>query len=106
MEVRRQTCQSCGSRKVRNILVREDGERDKVYVQCHKCKELVARYIIGHTGYYHHGKGFESYLRGLNRGGDFESGKDISAEFEEVKGISLQEFAKVLEVLKETGKDE
>ncbi len=69
MEVHRQTCQKCGSRKLKNILAREPGEPDRVFVQCHDCNELVARYIIGQGGYYHYGKGFESYIRGLSRGG-------------------------------------
>ena len=85
MEIHRQTCQKCGSRKLRNILVRADGSPDKVFVQCRGCKDLVARYIIAQQGYYHHGKGFESYLRGLNRGGYFESGKDMQAQFEEAR---------------------
>ena len=105
MEVHRQTCQSCGSRKARNILVREEGVNDEVYVQCLDCRELVARYVIAQQGYYHHGKGFESYLRGLNRGGYFESGKDLNIEFERVREECLAEFEEALKKLKELGKD-
>jgi hypothetical protein len=105
MEIHRQTCQKCGSRKLRNILVRADGSPDKVFVQCLGCKNLVARYIIAQQGYYHHGKGFESYLRGLNRGGYFESGKDIQTQFEEVKEICMEEYSEILKALKETEKD-
>jgi len=105
MEIRRQTCQDCGSRTLRNLLVRQDGSLDKVYVQCLNCRTLVARYIITQQGYYHHGKGFESYLKGLNRGGHFESGKDIKTLFEKVKEECETEFEEVLKKLKELGKD-
>ncbi|MBF0169983.1 MAG: hypothetical protein HQK87_02665, partial [Nitrospinae bacterium] len=63
MELHRQTCQACGSRAMRITLVREAGETDKVFVKCADCGGFVARYTIAQRGYYHHGKGFESYLR-------------------------------------------
>ena len=73
MELHIQTCQFCGSLNVRNLLVRKDGEEDKVYVQCNQCKALVARYIIAHRGYYHHGKGLRVLFKGIEQGrGDYE----------------------------------
>ena len=90
---------------MRNLLVREDGSPDKVYVQCLECRELVARYIIAQQGYYHHGKDFESYLRGLNRGESFESGKNVKTQFEEVKENALVDFKAVLKKLEESGKE-
>lgn len=106
MEVHRQTCQNCGSRNMRNILAREPGEPDKVFVQCRYCKELVARYMIGQGGYYHHGKGFESYIRGLSRGGEIMSGKNVKNEFDTMKTKCLAAFEKVLEALKKENKNE
>lgn len=106
MEVHRQTCQKCGSRKLRNIIARMEGENDKVFVQCTNCKALVARYVIAQRGYYHHGKGFESYLKGLNRGGYFESSKDFQNDFWELQENAVKQFETVLEELKKLGKDE
>jgi len=99
MEIHRQTCQNCGSRELRNIIVRDYETGDKVFVRCGKCKKLVARYIIANRGYYHHGKGFESYLRGLNRGGCFMSGKSIKSEFEKITHECLEEFEGAVEWL-------
>ena len=44
MEVHRQRCQSCGSRDMRNVLVRQPNEPQTVFVRCVECGELVARY--------------------------------------------------------------
>ena len=99
MELHIQTCQFCGSKTVRNLLVRKGGEEDKVYVQCAQCASLVARYIIAHRGYYHHGKGFESYLRGLNRGGEVMSPKDLREAFEKVEEYCVQEFENIISQL-------
>ncbi|MHC4943684.1 MAG: hypothetical protein ACYTG7_11765 [Planctomycetota bacterium] len=105
MEIHRQTCQKCKSRNVRNLIVREDGSSDKIYVQCMDCRKFVARYILTEQGYYHHGKDFESYLKGLERGGHFESGKDFREDFDKIKETCLAEFEEVLKRLKELGKD-
>jgi hypothetical protein len=86
---------------MKNIIVREESEPDKIFVQCCECDAFVARYIIAQKGYYHSGKGFESFLRGLNRGGTFDSGKNIQRDFEGVKLKSEAKFQKVLELLKE-----
>jgi len=104
LEIHRQTCQKCGCRNMRNLLVREPGESDKVYIQCIECDELVARYVIAPHGYYHHGKGFESYLRGLVRGGDLASAQDLQNEFENIQEKCLKEFKKVLAKDKERRK--
>lgn len=104
MEIHRQTCQKCRCKRMRNLIVREEGAGDVIFVQCTECMDLVARYKIAHKGYYHHGKGFESYLRGLNRGGDFMSGKDIQEEFHRVRAGSLEQFEKVLKELARQGK--
>lgn len=106
MEIHRQTCQKCNSRNLKNILVREVGGKDKVYVQCFKCKELVARYVLAPSGYYHHHKGFDSYLRGLRRGGFVMSGRNLNKEFSKTAEKCEQEFEKVLDKLHELKKEE
>ncbi len=104
MEVHRQTCQACGCRQMRNLLYRETGQKDKVFVQCTSCDALVARYVLAQRGYYHHGRGFESYLRSLNRGGHFESAKELKNDFEEVSENSQEEFQRVMDLLEKEGK--
>ncbi len=105
MELQIQTCLSCGSKELKNILVRKDGEEDKVYVQCARCNSFVARYIVAHRGYYHHGKGFESYLRGLNKGGEIVSPKDLREALEKVGEYCLQEFEKISKQIADTDSD-
>jgi hypothetical protein len=80
-----------------NLLVREPGESDKVFTECAGCHELVARYTIAPRGYFHHGKGVESYLRGLNRGGAYESAKEVKDGFTKMGEACLAEFKKVKE---------
>ncbi|MBU0675598.1 MAG: hypothetical protein KJ950_13230 [Proteobacteria bacterium] len=105
MEVHRQTCQLCGSRLLKNHLVREPGHQDKVIVQCGGCGSFVARYVINPGGYYHHEKGFESYLRGLSRAGDAISGRQTQDEYEAIHQQSEDLFTKTTAFLKEQGKD-
>ena len=101
MDVQRQTCQSCGSRLLRNHLVRESGSRDKIIVQCSNCSNFVARYILGQTGYYHHGKGFDSFIRSLARSGEGLSGKSMQQEFEAIQQESEDLFESVIKYLKD-----
>lgn len=63
MEAHRQTCQSCGGRDMRNIIVRAEGQRQVVLVRCIGCQQLVARYEL--ASYYHHGKSYEAHLRNV-----------------------------------------
>jgi hypothetical protein len=104
MEVYRQTCQVCGSRVLRNHLVREGGETDRVVVQCAECHKLVAVYTLASRGYYHHEKGYVSYLRSLSRAGGAVSGKALKEEFEATQHSNLELFSSVLDYLSETGK--
>ncbi len=94
MEIHRQTCQSCHSREMQNILVREPGVPSTVYARCAKCGELVALYRL--SDYYHHGKDLESYLRshGVSSG---ESGRDILADFQRTQKEAEEGFQRVLE---------
>ena len=81
---------------MRNLLSRAVGESDKVFVQCVKCGGFVARYTIAQGGYYHHGKGFESYIRSLNRGGHYESTRDIQDGFSKLVESCENEFNEIL----------
>jgi len=107
MELHVQKCQFCESESMKNILVRHPGDPDKVYVQCNNCGEFVASYVIAPMGYYHHGKGYESFLRGIHRSGEFMSGRNVQRLFEERKETELNFFQKILEALrkKEGGGD-
>jgi hypothetical protein len=100
MDVHVQRCQFCGSDKMKNILVRNPGDRDRVYVQCQDCESFVASYIIAPMGYYHHGKGYESFLRSMIRSGDMMSGRKLQHFFEERKTKDVEQFKKILEELK------
>jgi hypothetical protein len=77
MEIHVQQCQKCGSIHLKNIIYRESGEPDRIYAQCHDCEDFVASYVIAPMGYYHHGKGYESFLRGIHRSGEFMSGRVV-----------------------------
>ncbi|OGG95075.1 MAG: hypothetical protein A2508_08635 [Candidatus Lambdaproteobacteria bacterium RIFOXYD12_FULL_49_8] len=104
MEVHRQTCQLCGSHEQRNLLVRESGEPDKVFVECAKCHELVARYIVSPGGYFHAHRGYESFLRGVARSGEVMSGKKLTEEFEEMQGQVEARFERIKIILAEKHK--
>jgi len=99
MEIHLQQCQSCGKRNLRNILVREPGENDKVYVQCRSCDAFVASYTISPMGYYHHGKGYESFLRSVQRSGEFMSGRNVADVYRERVVKEERHFEKVLEAV-------
>ena len=98
MEVHIQKCQNCGSRDMRNVLVRD--EQQKVFAQCRLCDKLVARYILSNGGYYHAGKEFESFLRSIERDGGESSAKDLNTYFEETKSLCDAEFADVVKRLR------
>jgi hypothetical protein len=91
---------------MRNILLREPKQPDKVIVECTECKELVARYIIAKGGYYHHAKGYESYLRGLTRDGDFMNARIMENEYLEIKEQCEKEHNDVAEYLLKAGKED
>jgi len=106
MVVHTQHCQFCSSERVRNILVRKAGESDKVFVQCLDCGSFVASYLIAPLGYYHHGKGYESFLRGLHRSGEFMSGRNVQRLYEDRKDQDLEEFQEVLAALQRKRKED
>jgi hypothetical protein len=82
MEVHIQKCHFCRSTEMCNLLVREPGQPQNVYVKCRACGEFVARYRL--SEYYHNGKGIDSWLRSLGSAAP-ENGRDFLGEFERVK---------------------
>ena len=92
MEIHIQQCQTCKGREVRNILVRESS--DVVYVQCLSCKNLVAKYSLQSGGYFHVGKGYESYLRSFERSGKDLSTRNLIENYDDLEtGIKEEFFA-------------
>ncbi|SMF30440.1 hypothetical protein SAMN02745866_01974 [Alteromonadaceae bacterium Bs31] len=99
MEIKIQKCQVCKSRDLRNILVRD--EIQKVYVQCRACGELVARYMLSKGGYFHAGRGFESFLRSHEREGDMDSARTLSTAFEDMEENIEKEFTNLKGMMKD-----
>ena len=93
------------STNLKNILFREAGEPDRVYVQCHDCQRFVASYVISPMGYYHHGKGYESFIRGIHRSGEFMSGRRVQRLYMEKKDGELAAFEEVLKILEARDKE-
>jgi hypothetical protein len=100
MEIHIQKCQNCQSDRLQNILCRGSGEPDRVFVECHDCNTFVASYVIAPMGYFHNEEGFESFLRGINRSGEFMSGRRIQKIFVERKNLEIEAFKKVKEKLR------
>ncbi|WP_370978178.1 hypothetical protein [Agaribacterium sp. ZY112] len=98
MELLIQKCQSCQSRNLRNILAR--GETQKVFVQCRHCHALVARYELSSGGYFHAGKGFESFLRSIERDGGLSSARDIDELYHAAESEANTEFEELQQTLK------
>lgn len=101
MEVHVQKCQKCESTNLKNIIFRESGEPDRIYAQCHDCQDFVASYVIAPLGYFHNGKGFDSFLRGVNRSGEFMSGRRIKTLFLDRKNGEQAAFDDVIKKLKQ-----
>lgn len=100
MEVHRQTCQQCGSIEMRNIVMRQAGKSALVLVRCGSCEQLVARYEL--KGYYHHGKGFEAWLR--NVAVSTESSLDLKDAFANLGQSAEQELESAVAELAAKGK--
>ena len=96
MDVKRQTCQSCRSMDVRNVIVR-NGKEQVIFVRCSRCRELVARYQLKD---YHHGKGIESYLRahGVAGGDNARAWLDAFKESREQAVVDFEESLRLLKV--------
>jgi hypothetical protein len=70
------------------------------------CEAFVASYVIAPLGYYHHGKGYESFLRGIHRSGEFMSGRNVQRMYEDRKEQDLEEFREVLNAIQRKRKKE
>lgn len=99
MEINIQKCQTCGSRDLRNILVRDQNQ--SVYVQCRQCDSLVARYILKSGGYFHAGKGFESFLRSIERDSTYSSARDLQSDYKNISNEVETEFEILLTQMSE-----
>jgi hypothetical protein len=95
MEIRHQTCLACGSKTLENIIVREAGRTQAIYVRCAECREFVARYIL--KDYYHHGRTLDSLLQ--STGQTLESGRQMLAEMKEREEVAVEQFDKVIKAL-------
>jgi len=104
VEIHRQKCQLCGSIALKNILVRNE-KNELVYVQCQNCTKPVARYVLAARGYFHFGRGFESFLRAMTRYSGLSSGRDLNKEFKNIEVTALKDFEKTLDDLEKSGKD-
>ena len=98
MEVHLQKCHKCRSAAVNNLLVRDPGQPQTVYVRCDSCGEFIAQYRLG--DYLHHGKGIESWLRSQGSAAT-ESGRDFLGEFERVKSIAIEGYRAAADKLDE-----
>ncbi len=75
-------------------------------MQCRDCERLVARYVLNSGGYFHAGKGFESFLRSIERDGGLTSPRDVDELFHDVEAEAEREFNTSLEVLKQRYDDD
>lgn len=89
-------CMKCGSTEVRNNLYFCRGQRVRVYVQCQKCGEYVARYTLGG---YTSDEPYESLLEKL-RFTRLTSGKRTLSMVEEFGKEIEEEFKHVVELIR------
>ncbi|UCF06487.1 MAG: hypothetical protein JSV33_05525 [bacterium] len=94
-------CPKCNSTAVRNNVYFCKGKRVKVYVQCDRCGEYIARYTL--TGYTSN-EPYESLLRKL-RFTRLTSGKRTKRIVEEFSEGIEKEFRHVLQLIR-TKEDE
>ncbi|MDA7907924.1 hypothetical protein N9C66_00450 [Akkermansiaceae bacterium] len=98
MEIRHQTCLSCHSQELENIIVRDAGRTQSIFVRCAKCHEFVARYIL--KEYYHHGRTLDSLLQ--STGQSVESGREMLHQFKEREGTAKAQFEKMIQNLQDS----
>lgn len=96
MEIRHQTCLTCHSETLENIIVRDAGRTETIFVRCAKCREFVARYIL--KDYYHHGRSLDSLLQS-NAANSADSGREMLSELKAREEIALEQYSKVMETL-------
>lgn len=95
MEIRHQTCLACHSETLENIIIRDAGRTQTIFVRCAKCHEFVARYIL--KDYYHHGRNLDSLLQTTAQSA--ESGRSLLQELEEREKVARSQFDKIIEAL-------
>ena len=61
---------------------------------------FLASYVISPLGYFHNGKGYESFLRGVHRSGEFMSGRRVKQLFLNRKKEEQAAFDEVVEKLR------
>lgn len=98
MEIRHQTCLACHATTLENIIVRDAGKTESIYVRCTNCQEFVARYIL--KDYYHHGRTLDSLLQ-TTASNSADSGREILSTIKEREETAVAQFAKVLDALDE-----
>ncbi len=102
---------TCDSINVKNIVVIEDGEPVKIYVECQECNSYVAMYVLRRYTSDESYEGLLSVLKGQirtdRRGRASEIAffsENVKKEFEEVRDIakSGQEKRRVEQIIQET----
>jgi len=68
-EVVQERCPKCGGGSFKNIFHLKEGTHARVYVECARCGDLVARYLLRAYVDPHHD--FSSTLKMLHRTGDY-----------------------------------
>ena len=99
MEVRHQTCLACQSEELENIIVRDAGRTQSIFVRCAKCGEFVARYILKDY-YHHHGRTLDSLLQ--STGQSVESGREMLHQFKERRETAQTQFEKMIRNLQDS----
>jgi len=98
MEIRPQTCLACHSETFENIIVRDAGRTQSIFVRCTQCRQFVARYIL--KDYYHHGRTLDSLLQ--STGQTMESGREMLNELKEREETATEQFGRIVEALEES----
>lgn len=96
MELQIQSCPQCGSTQLKNILVREPGNMNKVYVLCASCEQPVSRYRL--SGYHYLGNPEVSFFRSFGSS-TIESGRAALSLAEDEQQAVHKEFQELVEKL-------
>lgn len=94
---KRETCYKCGCTNLINNVYIEEGEPIQVYVECSKCKELVARYTVN---CYISTEGYESLLQSISSF-SYDSGRFVCKRVQSYEDEILEEFEHCKKLIKE-----
>ncbi|MCK4420898.1 hypothetical protein KAW18_15640 [candidate division WOR-3 bacterium] len=94
---KRERCSHCGSIELINNIYVKEGEPVRVYVQCSKCGEFVARYTVD---YYTSDKKYESLLRFVSTH-CFDSGRNVCKRVESFDEGIKKEFERCKKLIKD-----